>query len=76
MFRLDSLRKVSLFLFQNEGAPVVVDLCVDVDAADEGLDGSFLLRSSRLEEMARSIAPRMDVSVQLVSWHLATSMRM
>ncbi len=42
MLRLDDLREIVFFLFQNKGEPVVLDLGVDVDAADEGLDEFFL----------------------------------
>ncbi len=65
------LRRLQLF-FRDD----LFNIRRGVDGVDKAVDQIFCLRSWMLESIARSMVPRMLLSLQFDSWYFITSIRM
>ena len=76
LFLRDDLLQLLLFLLLHITLPVAVNVRCSVDGIDKAMDQVLLLRSWMLESMARSMVPRMLLSLQFDSWYFMTSIKM
>ena len=76
LFLRDDLLQLLLFLLLHITLPVAVNIRCGVDRTNKAVDQIFLLRSWMLESIARSMVPRMLLSLQFDSWYFMTSIKM
>lgn len=76
LFFRDDLLQLLLFLLLHIALPVAVNIRCGVDRTNKAVDQIFLLRSWMLESIARSMVPRMLLSLQFDSWYFMTSIKM
>lgn len=75
LFFRDDLLQLLLPLLLHITLPVTVNIRCSVDRTNKAVDQIFLLRSWMLESIARSMVPRMLLSLQFDSWYFMTSIR-
>ena len=76
LFFCDDLLQLLLFLLLHITLPIAVNIRCGVDRTNKAVDQIFLLRSWMLESIARSMVPRMLLSLQFDSWYFMTSIKM
>ena len=76
LFFCDDLLQLLLLLLLHITLPIAVHIRCGVDRTNKAVDQIFLLRSWMLESIARSMVPRMLLSLQFDSWYFMTSIKM